>query len=40
MANPSHLETINVGKTQFYQSNGLGRDSYIHLNNGGFCPAK
>lgn len=27
-------------KTQFYSANGTGRDSYIHANNGGFCPRK
>ena len=27
-------------KTQFYNPNGAGRDSYIYGNNGGFCPAK
>lgn len=25
-------------KTQFYNVNGTGRDTYISLNNGGFCP--
>ena len=25
-------------KTQFYGGNGTGRDTYIMLNNGGFCP--
>jgi hypothetical protein len=28
------------GKTQFYVSNGFGRDGYIYNNNGGFCPSK
>lgn len=27
-------------KTQFYNANGAGRDSYIAGNNGGFCPPK
>jgi hypothetical protein len=26
-------------RTQFYGGNGTGRDTYIFLNNGGFCPA-
>ncbi len=25
-------------RTQFYSGNGTGRDTYISLNNGGFCP--
>ena len=25
-------------RTQFYCSDGTGRDSYINLNNGGFVP--
>ena len=29
-----------TSKTQFYAANGAGRDSYIHSNNGGFCPSK
>ena len=26
-------------KTQFYNTDGTGRDTYISLINGGFCPA-
>lgn len=25
-------------KTQFYNTDGTGRDTYISLHNGGFCP--
>lgn len=25
-------------KTQFYTTDGTGRDTYISLHNGGFCP--
>jgi hypothetical protein len=40
MANSSAFETIGGAKTQFYVSDGFGRDGYIHNNNGGFCPSK
>jgi len=36
----ANFEYNNAAKTQFYQSDGFGRDAYIHLNNGGFCPSK
>ena len=29
---------MQQSRTQFYNANGSGRDSYIKLNNGGFCP--
>ncbi len=31
---------MQISRTQFYGVNGTGRDSYINVNNGGFCPAK
>ena len=34
------LASAPATKTQFYSANGAGRDSYIHANNGGFCPEK
>ena len=36
----SFSATAPATKTQFYSANGAGRDSYIHGNNGGFCPPK
>lgn len=27
-------------KSQFYYPDGTGRDPYVFLNNGGFCPEK
>lgn len=30
---------MQQSRTQFYSSNGTGRDSYINVNNGGFCPS-
>ena len=36
----SFSATAPITKTQFYSANGAGRDSYIHGNNGGFCPPK
>ncbi len=29
---------MGQSKTQFYGTNGTGRDTYIHTTNGGFCP--
>ena len=29
---------MNLSKSQFYGSDGTGRDMYIHNNNGGFAP--
>ena len=31
---------MNASKTQFYGGDGTGRDTYIYMNNGGFCPEK
>lgn len=41
MANSSTYGSMpNAAKTQFYNGDGYGRDSYIYGNNGGFCPPK
>ena len=29
---------MNQSRTQFYSTNGTGRDTYIHVTKGGFCP--
>ena len=34
----SHM--MGTSKTSFYGGNGSGRDTYIYMDNGGFCPAK
>ena len=31
---------MNMSKAQFYGGDGTGRDTYIYMNNGGFCPEK
>jgi hypothetical protein len=31
---------LNLSKTQFYGGDGTGRDGYIYMSNGGFCPQK
>ena len=31
---------MNLSKSQFYGSDGTGRDTYIALANGGFCPER
>lgn len=31
---------MNMSKSQYYYSDGTGRDAYIYANNGGFCPEK
>ena len=31
---------IATAKSQFYYNDGTGRDTYIHLDNGGFYPMK
>ena len=31
---------MNLSKTQYYGGDGSGRDTYIYMSNGGFCPEK
>lgn len=31
---------MNLSKSQFYGGDGTGRDTYIYMSNGGFCPEK
>ena len=31
---------MNLSKSQFYGGDGTGRDTYIYMANGGFCPEK
>ena len=31
---------MNLSKNQFYGGDGTGRDTYIYMDNGGFCPEK
>lgn len=31
---------MNLSKTQYYGGDGTGRDTYIYMANGGFCPEK
>ena len=31
---------MNLSKSQFYGCDGTGRDTYISLANGGFCPER
>lgn len=31
---------MNLSKAQFYGGDGTGRDTYIYMSNGGFCPEK
>jgi len=42
MFGPSNMTKTQVwaanSKTQFYTTDGTGRDTYISLHNGGFCP--
>lgn len=37
---PFKGQNVMNSKTQFYSANGAGRDSYIHLDNGGFAPSR
>lgn len=42
MFGPSNMTKTQIcaanNKTQFYTTDGTGRDTYISLHNGGFCP--
>ena len=31
---------MKLSKSQFYGGDGTGRDTYIYMINGGFCPEK
>lgn len=31
---------MNPAKSQYYGCDGTGRDTYIYMSNGGFCPQK
>ena len=38
MAQTNQTSLFNGSKKQFYGTDGTGRDSYIHRDNGGFYP--
>ena len=40
MVTNASFSNFSPAKTQFYLSDGFGRDSYIYNINGGFCPEK
>jgi len=40
MAEVLRKTQMNLSKAQFYGGDGTGRDTYIYMSNGGFCPEK